>query len=354
MSKLMFERDIKTDDLVSFAQQFAGMYEAGIPISRCIEALYLQAENIKFKKVLKTIMLDIEGGSSFSDALARHPVIFSSYFVNMVRAGEKGGIMGKIMDNLALYLEKIQDLKRKVRGAFAYPVLVTILAFLVMSFLVIFIIPVFQDVYAGMNIILPLPTRIMIGLSSIMRQFGLQITIALAAAGFLFLRFRNVGSVRRRIDRVKISLPIFGSIIKKAAVTRFIRTFGEMLDSGVSVPEAISTAKDVSGNYIVAEVVKKMHNNINRGVTLAEALKEQDVIPATVVQMISAGEASATLPGMLKKSSDALERDMDITIKRMLVIVEPALTMGVALVVAFIALSIYLPMFDIIGQIQQR
>ncbi len=354
MSKLIFKQDIRTDELVSFAQQFAGMHEAGIPISQCLDALHRQTENIKFKKVLKTMMLDIEGGRSFSDALARHPETFSSYFVTMVMAGEKGGIIGKILNNLALYLEKMQDLKRKVQGAFAYPILVAILAFLVMVFLVIFIIPVYQDIYSGMKISLPLPTRMMIGLSDILRRFGWLFAVIAAGSGYLFIRFRNVKTVKRRIDRIKISIPLFGKIIRKAAVSRFIRTFGEMLEGGVIIPEAINTAKDVAGNDLVAEVGKKMHNYINKGSTLSEALMGQEIIPATVVQMISVGEASATLPAMLKKSSDALERDLDLSIKRILVIVEPALTLGITIFVAFIALSIYLPMFDIINQIQQR
>ncbi len=348
-----FRREVKPHELVAFIQQFASMYEAGIPILQCLEALAKQTENIKFKKIIKEIILDIEGGSTFSDALAKHPRVFSAFFVNMIRAGERGGIIDRILDRLALHIEKTQDLKRNVRGAFAYPLTVGVLAFLVMIFLVVVIIPVFQDIYARINVTLPLPTLIMIALSKFLRKFGLVLVLLSAGAGFLFYRYKDVKMIRQRIDKIKVTMPIFGKINRKAAVSKFVRTFGDMLESGVTVSEAIETAKDVAGNVIVAEVVEKMHNNINRGNTLSEALEEQELIPATVVQMIAAGEKSGKLPNMLRKSAMALDRDLDLTIKRLVVMVEPVLTFVMACVVAFIALSIYLPMFDIIKQIQR-
>lgn len=347
-------RPVKPDELVAFIQQFASMYEVGIPILQCLEALAKQTENARFKNVIEDIILDIQGGSSFSGALSKHPQVFSTFFVNMIIAGEKGGIIDKILERMAIHIEKMQEIRRKITGAFAYPVVVGILALIVVIFLVVFIIPVFQGVYEGLHITLPLPTRMIIFLSSLLRKFGWILALLLAGAGFLFYRYKDEKLLRDRIDRIKITMPVFGKINIKAAVARFIRTFGDMMESGITLSEAIEAGKEVSGNVIVSEVVDKMYDNINRGKTLSEALEEQKLIPPTVVQMIAAGEASGKLPLMLSKSTIALERDLDLTIRRIIVMVEPALTLILACIVGFIAISIYLPMFDIIGQISKR
>ena len=345
---------IGADELLAFIQQFASMYGAGIPLLQCLEALRKQTENIKFKDILKEVILDIEGGGTFSGALARYPQVFSPFFVDMIRTGEKGGIIDKVLERLALHIEKMQDLKRKVRGAFAYPVTVGILAFLVMIFLVVVIFPVFQTVYSRLNVDLPLPTIMMITLSRFLRMFGWVIVILLAAGGYFFYRYKDLKPVRQRIDKIKITMPVFGHINRKAAVAKFVSTFGDMLESGVTLEEAIESAKNVTGNVIISEKFGDIYKTIEKGNTLAEALEEQEFIPATVAQMISAGEASGTLPDMLHKSAVALERDLDLTIKRFIVMVEPVLTLVMACFVAFIALSIYLPIFDVLKIIQQR
>lgn len=349
-----FKRVVKPDDMVAFIQQFASMHEAGIPLLKCLEALAKQTENVKFKKIIKEMILDIEGGSTFSDSLTKHPQVFSPFFVNMVRAGEKAGIIDKILERLAQHIEKMQELKRKVRGAFTYPLMVGVLAFLVMIFLVVVIIPVFQNVYSRLNIDLPLPTLIMIAMSKFLRTSGLVLVLLSAGIGFLYYRYKDAKIIRRKIDKIKITMPVFGTINRKAAVSKFIRTLGDMLESGVAIAEAIKTAKDVSGNFIIAEVAENIYNSINKGQKLSEVFEEQELIPAAVVQMVSAGEASGSLPEMLRKSAIALDRDLDLTIKRILVMVEPVLTFVMACFVAFIAISIYLPIFDILQQIQQR
>ncbi len=354
ISALGSGRVVKPEELLAFVQQFAGMTEAGIPIIQCLEALAKQAENIKFRKIIRNLVISIKGGSTFSSALMKYPNVFSPFFVNMIRAGEKGGILDKILNSLALQIEKMQDIKRKVRGAFAYPVIVGALAILVITFLLVFIIPVFQGVFEKLDITLPLPTRMLIFLSEFLRKFGWILFLLSVGAGFLFYRLKDTDIIKKRVDRIKVNMPVFGKINRKAAVSRFVRTLGIMMESGVMITEAINTAKDVAGNVVISEVVDRILNNIREGKKISDALEDQELIPAAVVQMISVGESSATLPKMLGKSAEALERDLDLTIKRIIVVVEPALTLIMACVVAFIALSVYLPIFEIVNQIQNR
>ncbi|MCP4650837.1 MAG: type II secretion system F family protein [PVC group bacterium] len=345
------EPKVKLDDLVSFGQQFAGMLGAGLPIIRCLRALEKQSENLGLKRISRDLRLDIEGGAALSEALAKHPQVFSDFFVSLIQAGEKAGMMDKVWDRLAAYLEKQQDLIRKVKGAFAYPVIVGIIAFCVMTFLVLVIVPIFKDVYDRINVPLPGPTVALIALSNFSRKFWWVILLAGAGVGILFRKIKKISKIRKGLDHFKINMPIFGTLIRKASIARFIRTFADMLDSGVGILESIDVAGKVAGNKAVLELVDKMRDSVRQGGNLSDSLQKQTIFPASAVQMISAGEESGNLPYMLQKSADTLERDVDIAVKRLMIKIEPLLTMLLAILIGFIAMAIYLPMFDLIKQI---
>ena len=348
------EGKVRSDDLVTFSQQFAGMIGAGLPILRCLKAMEKQVENITLRRVIGEVRLDIEGGTSLSEALGKHPQVFSDFFVSMIKAGETGGVIDKVLERLAIHLEKQQDLRRKVGSAFAYPVVVGTLAFLVMTFLVIVIVPIFKDVYKRINVILPGPTIALVNLSNFTRNYWWVILLFTGAVFVTYHQLKDRARIRKQIDHFKINMPLFGKLISKATISRFIRTFGDMLDSGVPMLEAIDVADKVAANKVVSEIVAKIRESVYRGGKVSEPLEDQKIFPPAVVQMTAAGEESGTLPDMLEKSANAIDRDVDATVKRLVVKVEPLLTMVLAAFVGFIALAIYLPIFDLIKQISER
>ncbi|MFH0731524.1 MAG: type II secretion system F family protein [Candidatus Omnitrophota bacterium] len=346
---------LSSDDLVTFSQQFASMLGAGLSLIRCLDALEKQTENMILKKVIKDVRLNIEGGSSFSEALAKHPKVFSDFFISLVSAGEKAGVMPEVLDRLASYLESQQALRQKVKSAFAYPTIVGALALLVMAFLVVVIVPIFKDIYARIHVPLPAPTVALITVSNIAVKFWWALLFFVAGVIIGYYRIKDIPVVRRQIDNFKINMPAFGNVVRKAAVSRFIRTFGDMLRSGVSVLQAIDVSEKVAKNIVISELARRMKENVRRGGLITEPLLgDQRIFPPSVVQMMAAGEESGTLPHMLQKSADTLDRDVDTAVKRLVVKVEPILTMLLAAFVAFIALAIYLPIFDLIKQISAK
>lgn len=339
---------VTQSDLVTFSRQFSTMIDAGLPLTTSLRALEKQTESPALRVVINDIQISIEGGTSLSESMQRHPKVFSEFFIALIKAGETGGLLKELLERLANHLEKQDSLKRTVRSAFAYPAIVGILAFLIVSFLVIVIVPVFESVYARMNLTLPLITLVLVGMSNFVRNFWPLILFLIGSLPFSYKWISKNPIFRARLDIVKIHMPIFGKLIKKATVARFTRTFGDMFSSGVPILESLSAADKVAANEVVSKVTQKMADSIHRGGLISEALVEQDIFPAVVVQMIASGEETGKLDFMLQKAADGLDRDVDDTVKRLVVKIEPLMTFLMALLVGFIAVAIYLPIFDVI------
>ncbi len=346
-------RRITTDDLVSFCQQFSVMYGAGLTIGSCLSSLAQESASEKFSRVLSEVLRDVESGRSLSAAMGKHRGVFSEFFLNMIEAGETGGTLDNSLRHLAAHLEKEQEIRQRVRSAFAYPVVVLVLICVVVTFLMIFVVPVFADVYKRMNVELPAVTLALVFLSEAARYYFWVPIAALGVLIPLYRKLRRYGPVKEFLDRLALEMFIFGGLRRKVVVGRFIRTLGTMLASGVSIIRALQIAERVADNRVVSQAVEMVKTNVEKGGTITDALRFHDIFPASVVQMFASGEESGELPELLEKAAIGLERDLDHTMHRLLVKLEPALTVLLGIVVGFILIAIYLPMFDLVGKISK-
>lgn len=347
----LFSRGITRMEVVVLARQLGTMLGTGLPIIKTLAAIGEQAESETLRTVINDIRTKIEAGFKLSEALEKHPGVFSPFFVSLVRTGETGGILDEMFKRLSTYLEREEDMRRKVKTAFAYPAVVSVVAVGVVSYLVVFVVPIFKSVYAGMKVTLPGPTLALIAMSDAIRKGW---WLGLIAIGLLFVGYKLLQRTEKGayiIDRIKISVPLLGVLNRKAAITRFIRSFGALISSGIPITRALDVSESIAGNKVVTRVVDGMRLAVNRGESISGSLRYGRIFPPIVVQMIAAGEESGALDEMLSKSSDFLDEDVDLIIRRITVKIEPILTISLAVVIGFIALAIYLPMFDIIKQI---
>jgi len=344
---------ITTDDLVSFCQQFSVMYGAGLSLGACLSSLAQESASERLQKVLGDILRDVESGRSLSAAMRKHGGVFSEFFLNMIEAGETGGTLENSLRHLAAHLEKEQELRQRIRSALAYPIVILIVICVVVTFLMIFVVPVFASVYKRMNVDLPAATSALIFLSHAARYY---FWVPIAAVGVLIPLCRRLGRlepVKDFLDRLVLAVPIYGELRRKVIVQRFIRTFGAMLAAGVNILRALEIAERVAKNRVISQASEMIRTNLQKGGTITEALRFHDVFPAPVVQMFASGEESGELPELLEKAATGLERDLDHAIHRLLVKLEPALTVLLGCVVGFILIAIYLPMFDLVGKISK-
>lgn len=344
---------VKNLDLAIFSHQFSVMISSGIPLIRALKALAEETSNRRFRTIINRIATDVENGVSLSDALLKHPKVFSHFFVSLIKTGEAAGILPLVLNRLANYLEKQEDLRRKVKSSFAYPVIVAIVAVGVVSFLLIFIVPVFRSVYKTLKINLPGPTVALIALSNFLIKFWWLIILSIAIIYYVILRLRQDKKIGLAIDRFQLQLPLFGTLNRKVAVSRFVRTLSTLIASGVTLNQSLNIVREIVDNRVIANTIELTQKEINQGITLADSLKTKYIFPPIVVQMISAGEESGKLEAMLDKCADFLDEDIDTLIKSLVVKLEPTLTFALAVLVGFIALAIYLPMFDLIRQISR-
>lgn len=343
-------KKIAPAELVTFARQFSTMIDAGLSLTVSLRALAKQTEHPALKAVINDVRMDIEGGASLSESLQKHPQMFSGFFIALIKAGETGGLLNELLERLANHLEKQENLKRTVKSAFAYPAIVGTLAFLVVSFLVIVIVPIFKNIYARMQLSLPLPTLALIAASNFVKFFWPLLLLLIGGLIFSYKWINKNPVFRTRLDTFKMNMPVFGKLTRKATVARFVRTFGDMFASGVPILESLRVADRVAANKVVSKVVQAMTDSVRKGGLISEALVGQDIFPAVVVQMIASGEESGRLDFLLQKAADGLDRDVDDTVKRLVVKIEPLMTFLMALLVGFIAVAIYLPIFDVIKQ----
>jgi len=340
-------------DLAIFSHQFSVMISSGIPLLRALKALAEETDNKRFRTIINKIRLDVENGVSLSSAFAKHPKVFSNFFVSLIKAGESAGVLPTALNRLANYFEKEEDLRKKVASSFAYPIIVSLFAGGVVSFLLIFIVPVFRSVYKTLRINLPGPTIALITLSNALIKFWWLI---LLLSGFIYYLFRI--SKKNEIfalalDKLKLRLPIFGQLNRKVALSRFVRTLSTLIGSGLTLNSSLGIVKEVVGNRFMGNTVELIQRDINQGRPISDSLKGQEFFPPIVSQMISVGEESGNLNVMLDKCADFLDEDIDALIKSLVVKLEPSLTFFLAVLVGFIALAIYLPMFDLIRQISK-
>ncbi len=340
-----FKGKVKEKDVVIFARTFATMINAGMPIVQCLEMLGSQEPNKVFKKMILTIKEDIEGGSTLSEAMKKYPDTFDDLFVNLVAAGEAGGILDKILARLSAYLEKASKLKSKVKGAMTYPASVLGISVAVVSLLLLKVIPVFQNMFEGMGRALPAPTQFLVDASHFMRSYVLFMVAGVVVVVFLFRKYYKTENGRLVIDKLVLMSPVFGPLLKKVAVAKFSRTLSTMLSSGVPIIEGLDIVSKTAGNKIIENAIMETRKSISEGKTISEPLMDSGIFPSMVVQMIAVGENTGALDTMLSKIADFYDDEVDTAVDAMTALLEPFMMVFLGTVVGGMIIAMYLPIF---------
>ncbi len=350
-----FGSGVKEEELAIFTRQFSVMIDAGLPLVQCLEILGGQQENKTFQKVLTGTRASVEGGSTLSAAMRQYDKVFDPLYVNMVEAGETGGILDTILQRLSIYIEKNVKLKRAVKSAMIYPVVVLFVAGSVITLLLWQVVPIFATLFVSLDVALPLPTRIVIGLSHFVGSiFGFLALIAFVASIFGVLAWYRTEKGRFILDSILLKLPLIGILLRKIAVARFTRTLGTLISSGVPILEGLEITARSSGNAIVERSLMQTRKALEAGRTLADPLKESNVFPGMVTQMIAVGEQTGAMDAMLQKIADFYEDEVDSAVKDLLTAMEPLMIVVLGLVVGGIVISMYLPLFVLIGKLSQH
>jgi len=338
-------------DIVLFTRQFATMIDAGLPLVQCLDILANQTDNRTFKQMLKQIKSDVESGSTFADALKKHPKTFDELFVNLIAAGEVGGILDTILNRLAAYIEKAMKLKKKVKGAMVYPSVVLVVAVAVVAVLLLFVIPIFKKMFEDMGGGLPTPTQIVIDISEWVQSYILFI-VAVVVAFFIALnRFYATRKGRALMDDLILRVPVIGDLIRKVAVARFTRTLGTMIQSGVPLLDGLDIVARTAGNKTVESAILKTRASIAEGRTIADPLSESGVFPSMVVQMIAVGESTGALDAMLTKIADFYDEEVDAAVEALTSLIEPFLMIFLGGTIGGLVIAMYLPIFKLAGTV---
>jgi len=344
-------KSVSAKNLAVFTRQFSVMIDAGLPLVQCLEILGTQEEDKNFASVILATRTDVESGASLADAMKKHPKAFDPLFTNMIAAGEAGGILDTILKRLATYIEKAVKLRGQVKSAMIYPIAVVVIAVVVVGVILWKVIPTFANLFAGLGAELPLPTRIVIAASNGLVRFMPFVLVGIGAAVFAFRAYYNSTNGRRVIDAITLKLPVLGQLMRKIAVARFCRTLSTLLASGVSILEALDITARTAGNAIIEEAIMTTRKSIERGETIAAPLKETNVFPSMVVQMISVGEATGALDTMLGKIAEFYEEEVDTAVAGLLTLLEPIMIFFLGVVVGGIVIAMYMPIFDLISKL---
>lgn len=336
---------VKTRDIILFARQFSTMIDAGLPIIQCLDILYSQQENATFKKMLRSIKDDVESGSTLAEALKRFPKEFDDLFVNMIAAGEAGGILDTILRRLSTYMEKAARLKSKVKGAMTYPIVTLIIAGAVLAVILVFVIPVFEDMFADMGGQLPAFTQMVVKASDFTKKNVIYIIVGLILFIFAFKKFHSTEKGRAFIDKNILRLPVFGDLIRKVAVSKFTRTMGTMLSSGVAILEALEIVAKTAGNKTIEKAVYTVRSDIAEGRTMADPLIESGVFPSMVCQMIAVGESTGALDAMLEKIAVFYDEEVDQAVENLTALIEPFMLVFLGITIGGLVIAMYLPVF---------
>ena len=342
---------VKESDVIVFSRQFSTMIDAGLPLLQCLEILHNQQENKTFKKILKDIKESVETGETFADSLKKYPNVFNELFTNMVAAGEAGGILDVILKRLSDYMEKMAKLKKQIKGAMTYPAVTMAVAVIVVGIILVFVIPVFDEMFQSFGSALPVPTQIVVDLSNfvIAKIWYILIGIAVIGFGFKFIYSKEKGKIV--IDDIALKLPVFGILIRKVAVAKFTRTTGTMISSGVSILEALDIVAKTAGNKTVESAVYDVKNGIAEGRSMADPLLESGVFPSMVCSMISVGESTGALDVMLGKIADFYDDEVDQAVSNLTQLIEPFMLVFLGVVIGGLVISMYLPIFTMAGEI---
>jgi len=347
-----FGGGVDSKELAIFTRQFSVMIDAGLPLVQCLEILSSQQENKTFQKVLAGTRGAVEGGSTLSAAMKQYPKVFDPLYTNMVEAGETGGILDTILQRLAAYIEKNVKLQRAVKSALVYPIGVLTIAAAVITLLLWKVVPVFATLFAGLGVDLPLPTRIVIGLSHFVGSiFGFLIFVAIIGFVVGLKVWYGTPGGRMAIDTIILKLPVLGLLMRKIAVARFTRTLGTLISSGVPILEGLDITAKTSGNAVIEKALTQVRRSLEEGKSLTDPLKESEVFPGMVTQMIAVGEQTGAMDAMLQKIADFYEEEVDAAVKDLLTALEPIMIVFLGLVVGGVVISMYLPLFSLIGKL---
>ncbi len=344
---------IKDKDIVVFTRQFSTMIDAGLPLVQALDILSTQVENRAFGKTIAQIKVDVESGATYADALKKHPRVFNELYVNMVAAGEAGGILDTILNRLAAYIEKSMKLKKQVKGAMVYPAVVSSIAVLVIAVIMIFVVPTFSKMFTSLGGVLPLPTRIVINTSNFIAGVGgLMVFGAIVAFVVFITQFRRTEKGKHISDKILLRLPIFGMLINKVAVAKFTRTLGTLVSSGVPILDGLEITAKTSGNKVVEYAIMEVRKGVVGGKTLAEPIMKAKIFPPMVTHMIAVGESTGALDAMLGKIADFYDDEVDAAVSNLTAMMEPMLMVFLGSTVGFIVIAMYLPIFKLITLIK--
>jgi type IV pilus assembly protein PilC len=353
LDKLSLGGRVKDKDIVVFTRQFATMIDAGLPLVQALDILSTQVESKTLGRALTQVKADVESGATYADALKKHPRIFSELYVNMVAAGEAGGILDTILNRLATYIEKAMKLKKKVKGALIYPAVVTSIAVMVIAVIMIFVVPTFAKMFANLGGTLPLPTRIVLGMSNFIAGIGgLMVLGAIIALIVFVVQVRRTEKGKLSIDKIVLKLPIFGVLLNKVAVAKFTRTLGTLVSSGVPILDGLEITAKTSGNKVVEYAIMDVRKGVVGGKTLAEPITKAKVFPPMVTHMIAVGESTGALDAMLAKIADFFDDEVDAAVSNLTAMLEPLLMVFLGTSVGFIVVAMYLPIFKLITLIK--
>jgi len=349
---LSFGSRLKSRDLVIMTRQFATMINAGLPLVQALDILVKQSSSPILQSSLEGVLHDVESGNTLADALRQHPKIFSHLYVNMVAAGETGGILDTILLRLSVFLEKSEALARKVKGAMIYPGVIGFVALSAIVILLLFVIPTFQTMFESFDQQLPLPTRVVIGMSAFLQGYWWAMLAGSIGAAWLFRRWISTSSGRLTFDRIMLRVPVLGPLARKSAVARFTRTLGTLLSSGVSILDGLEITARTSGNRVIHDAIMNSRSSIAGGESISQPLKQSGVFPPMVTQMINVGEETGDLDGMLSKVADFYDDEVDVAVESLLKAMEPLMIVILGTVVGGMIVAMYLPIFGIINTIQ--
>jgi type IV pilus assembly protein PilC len=343
---------IKTRDVVIFTRQFSTMINSGLPLVQALTILAEQTDNKALAEVTKKVVFDVESGNTVADALSKHPRAFTNLYVNMVAAGEAGGILDTILMRLATFLEKNDALVRKVKGAMIYPAVIMSVAAIAVVVLLIFVIPVFENMFASVGLALPLPTRIVIGASRFLKGYWWMVLAAAVSGGYFFKKYYATPNGKLNIDRLMLKMPVLGDVLRKSAVSRFTRTLGTLISSGVSILEGLEITAKTAGNRVIQDAIMESRSSIAGGDTIAQPLQKSKVFPPMVISMIAVGEQTGGLDEMLSKIADFYDEEVDAAVSNLLSLLEPIMIVFLGVVVGGMVVAMYLPIFDMINAVQ--
>jgi type IV pilus assembly protein PilC len=343
---------VKLKQIAIFCRQFATMVNSGLPILRAISILADQTENKELEKVLIQARTDVEQGASLSAAMGKHPKAFNNLFISMIKAGETGGVLDDVLLSLADQIEKEVELRRQIKSAMTYPVVVVALVMLILGAMLLFVVPQFQTIYANLGGELPLPTKILLGVSNALRTYWFIVLAAVGVAWYLFKRYKKTDNGRARVDAMKIRVPVFGPLFHKVALARFSATLGMLLRAGVPILQALDNVKETVNNRVIADAVDDVKTSVREGESIAKPLGKHKVFPPMVVQMMAVGEETGAVDTMLDKVAQFFNNEVTATVDALTSLIEPLLIAVIGGAVGAAVIALYMPMFNIINLIQ--